>query len=363
MPPLPICKLDQLPDGKACYIWADYIELLCLTNPDGEVSIEYLVDRMMEREGLGELGGPSEEGEGRAEPFESMIGDAYDKSHGARYDRHRSEATDWFRGLAYRQAAFGASYPFTIERRGTLLRRSYDNTWPPEISIISKMPGTFKLTNNQKEDLNKQLYIYLLLASNLRYVNKAYYSIITSLFEVLCVQALKSYLPREAKVYLFGKNPLNNSGRYTGKLSNKVSILANDIFEMTMPLRDPFPDNDTGDYGLDVVGWIPFCDRSPSFIIILGQCACTEEWVNKSLVIMRWTKVITHLAQLTSAVFTPICFRKTSGCWHDDKDIHETILFDRVRLISLLKRQSSQLFRNLPLPLIACAARQREPIV
>ena len=100
MPDEPIIEIDRLPSEPQykSNAWVDYVELLCLINGDGEISRADVLDRMRDREDLGE----------RPEQMAELV-DASEVD-----DRWSRLAADWFSYLGYREAAFGEFYPFQL---------------------------------------------------------------------------------------------------------------------------------------------------------------------------------------------------------------------------------------------------------
>jgi hypothetical protein len=159
----------------------------------------------------------------------------------------------------------------------------------------------------------------------------------------------QNYLPSNAKVYVFGKNRYNQ-GRYTGKLWYKINKLAEDIGEGVRANEDNFSPYNTGDHGLDIVGWIPFDKNTPGFITVFGQCACTPKWVDKQHETKsdRWTPVISFTAYPNNMIFIPYCFRNEFGKWHNKTCIHKSIVIDRLRFNKLLAKKEKQVHLALP---------------
>ena len=95
---------------------------------------------------------------------------------------------------------------------------------------------------------------------------------------------------------------------------------------------------DTGDGGVDVVRWLPLGDSQPSNMIVLGQCACTPDWVRKqsSSSYDAWHSRINFIARPSNMCFIPFFFRNAGGAWYKAKDIHSSVLVDRLRLMTLL---------------------------
>jgi hypothetical protein len=188
--------------------------------------------------------------------------------------------------------------------------------------------------------LKHKFYIYLLLASNLHNVEKPIESPLTSDFEFLSKEAMKKLLPVDAKVHIFRNNALHQ-GKYTGNLWNKINTLAKDLRERVLASESEFSAQNTGDKGLDVVGWFPFpdADAAPGLPIYFGQCGCTASWVEKqdSCSHGAWSQIMTFCSPPGKIAFIPFCFRNSDGGWHKLVDIHWAILIDRLRLIHLLQ--------------------------
>ena len=110
--------------------WADYIELLCLANIDGEYSLEDFLSRVQDRtDDLREI---EDETDDETVPNEE------------RDDKWYARAEDYFTHLQFRQREFGDFYPFKISSSTTI---------------------------KVKEPLDEKhkLYLFFLFAANLRY--------------------------------------------------------------------------------------------------------------------------------------------------------------------------------------------------
>lgn len=319
----PLTELDRLPRSSEDHAWADYIELLCLVNLDREFSKADLVDRIQERKDLGES---QDDPDDDASVRPATIG-----------DRRRQRIDDYFRHLRFRESAFAEFYPFSLTRNRIVLRM-YE-------------PLSAK----------QRFYVFLLLSANLRYV-KIHTDAITNCFEVVSGEALKQLLPEGAEVHIFG--PRHGGSRYTGGLWDKINLLAGDLKEIVVALEDEFSSQDTGDGGLDLVGWVPMGDEAPSRLLVFGQCACTPEWESKqySSSALNWRSYINFTAPPTNIAFIPFCFRRTDGRWHKKRLISETTLIDRQRLLYLL-RNADVIIESHPChELVQRALEQREPV-
>lgn len=302
-PPSLILSLESLPRESKfeTYAWADYIELLCLLNRDREVSKADVKDRIKERRDLGE-----------GLDLDSTTTD----TAAERKDIHQLRADNFFYHLQYRAGAFGSFYPFEISSDGDLL------------SVKSGL------------SLEHKLYLFLLVASNLRYVaQNGLRNTITTSFETVSHEAMKQLFPDHAEVHVFGANELR-AGRYTGNKWTKINLLKDDIREKLKVEERHYQSSDLGDQGLDLVAWIPFDDTSNGLVLAFAQCACTsEEWSRKqsSSSPAAWNSTLTFMVFPLNLAFIPISFRDSSGGWHQPQKIHQSVVIDRGRLLYLLR--------------------------
>lgn len=293
-----ISNLNNLPKNYDTHHWADYIEILCLADKAGEVSIADILDRVKEIKDL-ERVSANIPGVGKAE-----LDDIW-----------QNRALEWFEHFPYRIEAFNSSYPFNLSDDGkTLIRKR------PIASL-------------------RKLYIFFLLSSNLRCLEKVFYNRFAGAFEYACLTALNEYMSDGSKVYMFGKNIYNNQSRYSGQLWSKILRLASDLGEKVIVEEEEFNPTDTGDNGLDVVGWVPFKDSAQGRLLVFSQCTCRPDWEGKQYQSspMNWSNIISFTAPPANFMFIPYCFRKPSGGWYKIRDIKETTLIDRERLITLLR--------------------------
>lgn len=294
---MPTINIEKSPPGHEVYVWADYIELLCLFNIDQEISRADVVDRVRKRRD--DLGEGFEDFTNRETPPPE------------RTDEWNRRMDDYFRHLEYREGAFREFYPFVLEERRSVLRMK------------------------RRKMLKHKLYVFLLLASNL---NRALSltSVLTRSFEALSRSALASMMPHGAQVHQFG----SNTGRYKGSLWGKMKKLADDLKDTLIAKQEDFPPENVGDGGLDIVAWIHLGDEEPSLPLFFGQCTCSgTSWVDKqhSSGPETWRGKIAFTAPPSNMIFVPLCFRDSNGSWHRHDSIHQSILIDRLRLLNLLR--------------------------
>ena len=354
----PLNKLNKVPPkSKAPYIWADFIELLCLANPDRQVSQADVIDRVrgaiddnvqgiieninpaqaLEDPNLTDLLAGTKESGYLLE--ERGIDEEETESPAERDDKWEQWAGERFSQLEYRTGAFTDFYPFSLSEDKRVLTRHENLT------------------------LKHKIYVFFLLASNLHYFNKKDGTTLTSVFEVASYHALENCLPQNSQRFMFGKHPLN-TGPYSGKLWNKLGKLAEDIKEVVRCKKENFSPLDSGDAGLDLVAWVPWADSTSGNLLVFAQCGCGADWPPKQAETSMevWDNYMSFTAYPSRMTFIPHCFRAANGEWHNPDEIHKTVVVDRPRLTFLL-REKEMVLRDYIEELVDSALNYTEPVI
>ena len=297
--------LARLPGSPHLHRWADWAEALCiyegmLTAPDLSTEVEKRADSLHV-----EAEDDVEPGLGGVESLKTPF-----KSDAEFSDAVTQRASDTFALLAARAAEYGDQYPFELDDAGRRLT----------------------LRNLQP---NRGLYLFLLTCSTFRYLDDAATQTdLAGRFEWLSLQALRAQLPARAEVHLFGANP-QPGARYDVGLRDRVRRLGGDIREeLLIDVDREFP-SDSGDNGLDLVGWLDQPDASPGLAISFGQCACTPQWVSKqhSSSHAAWNPAFRFTVPPANFCFIPFDFRGTDGDWYLRTSIQGSVVIDRRRLL------------------------------
>lgn len=334
-PVIEIKGLDKPPRRRDTHQVADFVEISCVASKDHAYYAELLqavrkdvndedeVEANPEEdfvEGGGEspIAG-SEDGERDPNSEDAPVqGDGDSESLGnedeepAEADDERDvEGDEVFAHLQYRAVTFGSYYPFRVGRGEIILR----------------------------EELSEQhrLYLFLLFASALRHFTK-HQSLLTKEFELLAVPVLRAYLPG-AEVHLFGTNaPAHSRYGDKNKLYDRLVHLADDLRVDLRTTEGEISSHNIGDEGLDVVAWMPFRDDAATMLMLLGQAGCGHEWSEKFHEVRpeRWRRHLVFDCPYVNLLLIPHCFRQVNGRWFDRLDLEEGILFDRVRITSVL---------------------------
>ena len=251
------------------HLYADYVELVTIITND-YVSQRDIIDRLIDS-GV-EFKLEKEKLDGEVGQIDSEVADV-----------EEGWIVNIFEYLKERSDNFGDNYPFLINKSGIKL---------------------------SEEDLNdsQYLYVYLLLSSSLNFFKTVKHEL-TSEFEKISEKALKSYLP-QAKVYGFGANP-----HFKGSAREKIKNLGSEInLEVKQRILEQVSKYNSKEEGLDVVGWIPFKDNNPNTIIIFGQCACGQNWLNKQNETRRYDRFFeSYILPFVHALFVPHDFKNVNG--------------------------------------------------
>lgn len=296
-------------ERESTFLMADYVEMLCLCGPYNEISLEDALTRVYHT---------VESEAAREARFEENPNNI--ESEPEFKDIQCNAAEDWFGHLTYRQGAFKDFYPFELS----------DN------SLRLKSPLSIKA----------KLYISLLFCSSLRLIEKKFWDSLTSDFELLSAEILKSYLP-SFDVFHFGKSQSSRTV-FPNKLGDAINQLAHKLNEQPVYDQKDFNDKNTGDGGLDVFAWRPFPDdlKTSATLICLGQCSCSpDQWTKKQYEssFENWRKRINFVHPTANFMFVPFCFRRSDGEWFE-RDKISSVLVDRLRICSLLNSSNLENF-------------------
>ena len=178
-------------------------------------------------------------------------GDENDGKLGIEHDEDRiiENLEEVMNETGRRKEACKTGYPFEHDRQGNVLRRS--------------------MTRSGKS----AVYIYLLLGTRLNMKTDRVHAGIdgTALLEEMSAFALRAYLGSgNARSDVFGTS--NRGVVNTGIFERKVNLLCKEIGEGARFRNLNGGPVQARDAGLDIVGWIPFEDRTPGQLIVFGQC-------------------------------------------------------------------------------------------
>jgi hypothetical protein len=285
------------------HLFADYIELIALFSNQAYVTRDDILYRVQE-EGESTLNEVIKNEVTDEEDEDDIFEDS---STAKRNDIKERWCDKLFQVLDDRSRIFNTSYPFLYSTQsGLILKEQVDNA--------------------------QELYIFLLIASNLDLFNKVA-SYLTTDFEEVSFFVLKNYL-QSAQVRRFGKN-----SQYQGSAITKIKALAKDMkLEINENSLANVSDQNMQERGLDVIAWIPFTDNCPNIITILGQCACGKDWSKKYHDTQRFSNYMKYFRQKPNhAMFIPYSLISRNSDWFYRSDDIErgSLMFERKRIIDL----------------------------
>jgi hypothetical protein len=308
--PEPLFKdLDKLPRHQDIFLWADYVELLCLCSANGFVSRSNLQAQAQEAEDI------------QAEYDEDNNDDWHQPAFPLN-DKLSQRWDDIHSRLKVRQQSY-PGWPFTLE--ANLLRSNFDST-----------------------NSVHRLYVALLIASTLRLCHKKRSNEVTAAFEEISYHWLRFSLTSLWEVRVFGAHQTLPEA-YNGTLYEKYQALARDLSGKLLKDKDDFDPRNTGDGGIDLVAWQHMGDHRGHNLVILGQCACSpDDWESKQLdVSPAAIGDAIHIAHPNAAIcFVPHDLSASEQSWQRPDKVKRIVLVDRVRLLYLFK--TLQVWDQLP---------------
>lgn len=320
MPEL-LTALDTLPRYAYPFLWADYVELMCLCSRNDFISSGNFQAQVQEAADV------------QADTLHNENHDATDQDADARMDDKVSARwADIHQRLEARSQNY-PGWPFTLERK--VLRSNFDDKNP-----------------------SHRLYAALLIASSLRLCHKQRSNEVTAAFEEIAYHWLRNSLNEHWVVKPFGAHQ-RLPGAYDGTLLEKLKALAADIHANLAKRPEEYDPRDTGDAGFDLVAWLDMGDQRGNIPVIFGQCACSPtDWESKQLDVTPAASEAHLTLQHPGSgyCFVPHDLSAGDNNWQRASHIKRTVMVDRLRLLNLFNKRTA--FDKLPhLPFVDEALR------
>lgn len=305
-----LCDLDRprIERMSDLFLWADYLEILCLSQKDREITLNALDEFLNPDKGLfvdtnldDDIG---EELEGAPESERLFL-----------------KYSDLTRILSSRASMFGDCYPFEFKA---------------DIQTLF-LKSTF-------EDFHI-LYFFLLFAGNLRLLRVAHRHLFTTDFERVGTDALMKLFPAPWEWRHFGTANHPSISAYSGSKIEKLRAICGDINACLLASEQDFAPTDSKDAGFDFVCWYPFNEDMASHIpLIFAQSGCTADKYDlydkqRSISTERIRNFFGRIS-CYGIMVTPGCFRNANGGWPSGAEV-TSVFIDRPRIIALLKDDAS----------------------
>lgn len=313
-------KFDEMDINIGC----DILELLCFIHPDKQILREDF-ERELEKDVLSNheqaVVRKIAEQMGFDLPDNQVINEGTADDLGAdapaEFDAIEQFTRYLFSHLSIREKIFGASYPFFIsEDRDTI-------------------------TCNKYEDFTKaqKLYLYFLVTSNRSGLTLAAQRKLEFDFEPIAFEAFKAIIPSGGSAHLLGKGQYSDEDFKTKKY-DKFKLLSEKIKVNLQPYIDKnhFSPKDTGENGIDFIGWLTFSDNLPNNIVYAGQATCKWQWADKyvdsSLENLGGIIDPSHIGGYINSLFIPYHFAVGNNWAYPDFIVSKKfVLLDRFRIL------------------------------
>ncbi len=274
------------------HLYADYIELIALFSNNSFVTSIDVINRFK----VENISPVHPVGSGK---LSTEIGSINSEIN----DEEEQWANEIFGILDFRADKYSKQYPFEINQKKIILKKD--------------------LTNKQK------MYLILLLSSNLNYFSLLQFYLTTE-FESISFYALRTIMPRTGIIKEFGEN-----SDYKGNAIEKISALATDL-NIEIDQKEVETIQGNKERGLDLIAWIPFEDKIPNMLTILGQCACGKDWYKKQHETRRFESAYFRFYRLKPihTLFIPYSLSNSSNTFYQSDEINDgTLIFDRKRIL------------------------------
>lgn len=288
-------------------VWADYVEIICLTNPDGEISLSDILTIASEDALERPKRGSDETGEQEDAFYQKFL--------------------DTFKYLENRAYMLNDAYPFSFTDEDT-------------ISIDFERLST-----------KQTFYLFLLYCSNLSRFSKPDQQCLTKEFEVVSKYILQQILP-SFHIEIFGTASSPEDMFYGGKLIERFEKLAHCLHTeaKTATRENPRYNQASGDGGLDLIGFTQIDSRESEVPFIpscFAQCACSvDKWKEKqsSIKFDEWNQRFNQIAHYCEFIFVPFSLRGPDGKWSNTEvDRIVVIPVDRVRFLHIIQSSEENL--------------------
>lgn len=280
--------------------WCDYIELQCLINVDNLISKDDIIMLFSEE------------------------GDSGQESHCKNYDKLCNYIEALFDQINYRSKAIPLFYPFEYNEGCLRIKKEFDK--------------------------NIFQYIFLLMASNLVFLDKSSATFIAKEFEEYCEIVFQYLVSQDSNVYIFGTS--RDDGIFKGNLRTRIEKLADCFGAETTKTFDMDKQFDVpgGDEGIDLVAFNKI-DDATHIPIVLAQCTCSyEKWEIKQEEINQqaWNQKIMPLAPFGKYMFVSFFCREATGKFENPATI-TTCLIDRLRILKIIEKHNEEIYEIINL--------------
>jgi hypothetical protein len=241
-----------------------------------------------------------------------------------------------FQMMSERSDALGDNYPFVIDNQTMSIQR------------LDRTDG-------------RLLYVFYLACTSLSFVSGTTMQALTSHFEAVSAEVLRSMLPPPFEIDLYGTARGLGSSRFTGVPFKRIEQLSRATHGFVSCDPGDFHPMDRADNGLDLVAWLPMEDAGKGAPSYFCQCACGDKWEGKQYEAGydRWKEFIALTSPPTKVTFIPHYFRRLGEDWWAPGDVSGVVI-DRLRA---MRFASDSVVAKVPQALALSAWDYRLPAV
>lgn len=208
------------------------------------------------------------------------------------------------------------------------------------------------LKRNWQNKPEYKLYLNLLVATRLKFLDKSKQQKMASDFEQICKIALQGWLPDfDCKLFGWGSDDRKNFfGINLRDAFIKLAYFINekpDKDEINERKNNDFCLSSSGDNGLDLVGVQKFPDQQRGAMVIFGQCTCTSksQILKKKTFdahVLNFRDYIKFSNNPINMVFIPAMYRDNNNDFIKEAPLKNCLLVDRQRLLTMIKPEHIQ---------------------
>lgn len=229
-------------------------------------------------------------------------------------EKFQKLSEDVFLHLRYRKKSFASWYPFDLD--GDVLVPQDKIT--PEQEVYIALTGFSRLKMFSNQDISK-------FAAD---------------FEILCYEAAQGFADGWDVLHMGvgGKH----RAQFGTKLKKSLFSLGEKLGEdLVLAAIEELPENNLGNAGLDILIYKNLDDSAKGSPIYFAQCAAQQTgWPKKKFEAsaMNFERYFSFFHKPGTIIFIPVSHRNLDGNWLN-RDGHNAIVFDRHRIIALLRER------------------------
>lgn len=178
-------------------------------------------------------------------------------------------------------------------------------------------------------------YLMLLICAYHNLFTKSESYTITTEFERMAYCALVKYFPTYTEIFELGKNT-----QLPAQAIPKLILLSKKMgIEICHKKLRGISSRNVNEEGTDIIAWLPFQDSNQNKLVFLFQATCQKHWFHKQFEVERYKRLFAFTPNPIQGLIVPHLFNEGEEFCRALDVGEQTLLFDRSRLVELLKRK------------------------